>query len=96
MASYFKAPLFRSDWFRKLVTSLPCQSCGVEGTQAAHRNQHKGMALKTSDALVVALCPTCHAQLDQGKDMTRDERRDMWDQCYINQMKTLIETGRLK
>jgi heterodisulfide reductase subunit B len=54
------------------------------------------MALKTSDALVVALCPTCHSQLDQGKDMTRDERRDMWDQAYINQMKTLIETGRLK
>ena len=96
MTSYFKTKLFRSEPFRKLVASLPCQSCGSEGTQAAHRNQGKGLALKTSDALVVALCPTCHHELDQGMDMTKEQRRDFWNQCYIKQMQYMIETGLVK
>lgn len=96
MTSYFKAPQFRSEKFRKLVTSLPCQHCGTSGTQAAHRNQGKGLALKTSDALIVALCPTCHSQLDQGKDMDRTERRAFWDDAYIRQMQYMIEEGMLK
>ena len=96
MTSYFKTKLFRSEPFRKLVTTLPCQSCGSEGTQAAHRNEGKGMALKTSDALVVALCPACHTRLDQGSDMTKEEKREFWDDCYIKQTKTMIETGMLK
>lgn len=32
MTSYFKAPQFRSEKFRKLVTTLPCQHCGSEFT----------------------------------------------------------------
>ena len=95
MPSYLKTKLFRSEPFRRLVTSLPCQSCGIEGTQAAHRNQGKGLALKTSDALVVALCPACHHDLDQGGDMTKTERREFWDRMYIRQMQVLIETGQL-
>ena len=96
MTSYFKAPQFRSEKFRKLVTSLPCQHCGAHGTQAAHRNMGKSMSLKTSDALVVALCPTCHQNLDQGKDMDRTERRAFWDDAYIRQMQYMIEEGMLK
>lgn len=96
MTSYFKAPQFRSEKFRKLVTTLPCQHCGAEGTQAAHRNEGKSLSLKTSDALCVALCPTCHQRLDQGKDMDRTERRAFWDDAYIRQMQTMIEKGMLK
>ena len=96
MTSYFKVPKFKSEPFRRLVTSLPCQSCGAENTQAAHRNEGKGMALKTSDALVVALCPTCHTLLDQGSDMTKLEKREFWNDCYIKQAQHLIETGRIK
>ena len=96
MTSYFKEQQFKSEKFRRLVTTLPCQHCGSEGTQAAHRNQGKGLALKTSDALIVALCPTCHTQLDQGKDMDRTERRAFWDDAYIRQMQTMIERGLLK
>ena len=96
MTSYFKTPLFRSERFRRLVTTLPCQQCGIEGTQAAHRNEGKSMALKTSDALCVSLCVTCHAYLDQGKDMDKTERRAFWDDAYIKQMQTMIEKGMLK
>lgn len=78
MTSYFKEPQFRSEKFRKLVTSLPCQHCGAEGTQAAHANLScfgKGMGRKASDFAIMALCPTCHMGLDQGKSMTKEERR---------------------
>jgi hypothetical protein len=90
-----KQMTFRGEWFRRLVTTLPCQHCGADGTQAAHRNQGKGLSLKTSDALVVALCPTCHARIDQGRDMDRDSRRAFWDDAYIRQTQHLIETGML-
>ena len=96
MTSYFKHKLFRSEPFRRLVTSLPCQWCGASGTQAAHRNQGKGLSLKTSDALVVALCPDCHHELDQGTKMTKEQRRDFWNDCYIKQMQYMIETEMLK
>ena len=96
MTRYLKTPLFRSEQFRKLVTSLPCQVCGQEGTQAAHRNEGKGMGLKTSDALVVALCPTCHTRLDQGSDMTRAEKREFWDSAYIRQMQYMVEKRLIK
>ena len=87
---------FRSESFRRLVASLPCQHCGAHGrTQAAHRNEGKGMGIKTSDALVAALCFECHAELDNGKSMTKVERRDFWNRVYISTIKTLIEQNLL-
>ena len=91
-----RQPAFRSEKFRRLVASLPCQHCGVDGrTQAAHRNEGKGMGLKTSDALVAALCVECHAELDNGKRLSRPERQDMWNRAYINTIQALIEQQRL-
>ena len=91
-----RQPAFRSEKFRRLVASLPCQNCGADGgTQAAHRNESKGMGLKTSDALVAALCGICHHELDNGKNLTRDERRDMWNRAYITTIQALIEQGHL-
>ena len=50
MPSYFKEPTHRSTAWLKAVASLPCVLCYREGmTQAAHRNEGKGMALKTHD-----------------------------------------------
>lgn len=91
-----RKPAFRSEKLRRLVATLPCQHCGAHGrTQAAHRNEGKGMGLKTSDALVAALCVECHTELDNGKRLTREERRDMWNRAYINTIQALIEQGRL-
>lgn len=88
---------YRSEKLRRAVASLPCQHCGREGaTQAAHRNEGKGMGLKVSDALVAALCDRCHAEIDSGRTMTRDERRDFWNQAYIKTAQALIERGLLK
>lgn len=91
------AKTFRSEKFLRLMRELPCANCGAEdGTVcAAHRNEGKGMAMKNSDALVAPLCFTCHAALDQGKDLTRQERRSMWNEAFISAVVRLIESGRL-
>ena len=53
------------------------------------------MGLKTSDALLAALCSDCHRELDQGKDMSKAERRDMWNRACIRTYQTLVESGAL-
>ena len=87
--------MFRSQKLLKAVRECPCMHCGVEdGTvAAAHSNMQKGMGIKASDALVAPLCFTCHRELDQGKDLTRDQRRYMWEQAYIRGMQYMIENG---
>jgi hypothetical protein len=52
---------------------------------AAHSNQlrhGKGMGLKASDEYVAFLCYCCHSELDQGKNLTKQQRRDMWQTAY--------------
>lgn len=87
--------IFRSPKLLKLCQLIPCQNCGADdGTVcAAHRNESKGMALKVSDAMVAALCHKCHFELDNGKNMTREERRDMWNRAYIKTIQLFIERG---
>jgi hypothetical protein len=48
--------------------------------QAAHTNWGggKGAAIKADDNLVAALCLRCHYAIDQGKDLSKEERQAMW------------------
>ena len=89
---------YRNPKLLKLADGAPCMMCAIQdGTVvAAHRNQGKGMGIKVSDALVASLCFKCHSYLDQGKEMSREERRDFWNQAYINTMQAMIERGILK
>jgi hypothetical protein len=69
--------------------------CIQNGTiVACHSNQSKhgkGMGIKAPDSLVVALCHTCHHELDNGNKLSKEERRHLWDQAYIKTMQYLIE-----
>lgn len=89
--------MYRNKKLLEIVREIPCQCCGAcDGTVvAAHRNQGKGMGLKVSDALVAALCHSCHAELDQGLKLDRAERRAMWDSAYISTMQYMIENNLL-
>ena len=91
-----KRPLFRSKRMMEIMRDLPCGVCGAQdGTVvAAHRNEGKGMGLKVSDALVAAMCYRCHMELDQGKG-TREVKRQMWNQAYVNSIQYLIENNTL-
>lgn len=62
---------------------------------AAHRNETKGIGIKVSDAWVAFICGECHSIVDNGKDLTREERRTEWFRAYANTMKWLLESGRL-
>lgn len=58
------------------VRRLPCMCCGrVGATQAAHKNESKGMALKTDDRTAMALCLDCHRDYDNGGVMDKDSAR---------------------
>jgi len=94
--NYLKTPVFRSDKWLRAVASLPCMLCFREGaTQAAHRNVGKGMGMKTDDCFTAALCVDCHAEIDQGGALTRQERRDRLDQAILMTVRQLAVDGRL-
>jgi len=86
---------YRNEKLRRAVASLPCQNCGLEGsTQASHSNQlqdGRGISHKTSDAMLAALCNRCHYEIDYGKDLNREEKREIWDKAYRRTMRALIE-----
>jgi hypothetical protein len=50
---------------------------------------------KADDCLTAALCPTEHAEIDQGRDMTRDERRAKMDRAIVLTLQALVRRGRV-
>ena len=93
--NWLKSSTFRSPKWLRAVSEVPCVRCGAE-SQAAHRNEGKGMALKTDDCLTAALCQKCHAEIDQGRDMSRDERRREMDGAILKTITGLARAGRLQ
>lgn len=92
---------------RKLLDcayDFPCmlQLPGCEGGTAgepAHANSHrqgKGGAMKAHDCFHVPACRSCHRQLDQGRDMTREEKREAWERAFWNYLPALFEAGKLE
>lgn len=78
----------------------PCQHCGIkdESVVAAHSNQlrdGKGRGLKASDAMIAALCYRCHIELDQGKDLSKNDRVALWEEAHRKTMQWLIENEHL-
>lgn len=49
----------------------------------AHRNEGKGMGLKVPNYLTIPACYACHAEYDQGKRFIRDQKRNMWNDAYV-------------
>jgi hypothetical protein len=86
----------RSKKLLKLVAGLDCQACGSGNmVQAAHTNWGggKGRGVKADDNLVAALCLKCHYEIDQGKDMSKEERQEMWELAHIATIKKLYSLG---
>lgn len=79
-------------WLAAVGQIEQCVLCGQWGTQVAHRNELKGMGMKTDDCATAALCPECHTEIDNGKNLTRDERRQLMDRAIVL---TLIQIARM-
>ncbi|MNN78872.1 hypothetical protein D3C81_1954670 [compost metagenome] len=51
------------------------------------------MSQKTDDCLCAAICPNCHARIDNGHDLSRDERRAMLDRAVLDTITQLARMG---
>ena len=92
--------MYRNKKLLEVVRESPCQHCGIEdGTVvAAHSNQlidGKGRGLKAHDYRIAALCFTCHAELDQGKDLSKAERVNMWEAAHRRTIGWLFDNDHL-
>ncbi|MEM7831902.1 hypothetical protein [Morganella morganii] len=88
--------MFRSKKWLQAVREIDCcVLCGRYGVQAAHRNEGKGMGIKADDCLTAALCEECHYRIDNGRDMTREERRSEMDKAIVLTIRKLANEGRL-
>ena len=73
--------IIRSRLLRRLASGKACVMCGIQdGTIVlAHSNllEHgKGFSQKSSDLMGAWLCAECHYEYDQGKNMSKAEKRD--------------------
>lgn len=84
---------------KKLVETfrqIPCQHCGADDSTivAAHSNwsiHGHGKGIKSSDPFCASLCARCHVPiLDQGKDLSKIERQQMWWDAHVKTIKELV------
>lgn len=91
---------YRNQYLLERVRQSECQCCGLnDGTVvAAHSNQQrdgKGTGIKAHDYRIAALCHSCHFKLDQGHNLTKYERREMWEEAHRKTIGWLFENGHL-
>ncbi|NCH41212.1 hypothetical protein EHI94_01970 [Cronobacter sakazakii] len=70
-----------------------CVLCNRWGVQAAHRNEGKGTGFKVDDSLTAALCVDCHHTIDNGRELTREERRALMDRAIVLTLRDLTRRG---
>lgn len=93
--------MYRNNKILQIARHSPCQICGIEdGTiVGAHSNQlrdGKGKGIKAHDYRVAYLCHHCHSQLDQGHELTKQQRIYVWDEAHRKTIGWLFEQGYLE
>lgn len=93
--------IYRNKKLLEIVRNFPCQHCGKQdGTVvAAHSNQlrdGKGKGIKASDFRIASLCFACHYELDQGKNLSKQERLEMWEEAHRKTIGLLFDNGHLQ
>jgi len=93
--------LYRNKVLLELIRNIPCQHCYIDdGTVvAAHSNQlrdGKGRGIKSHDYRIAALCYICHMELDQGKNLSKQERIEMWEEAHRKTIGLLFDNGKLQ
>lgn len=82
-------------WFAAVASLESCVLCGQHGVQVSHSNMHRGMGQKSAPWMTAALCPACHGDIDNGKSLTRVERRELHARAINLTHSALISAGRL-
>lgn len=82
-------------WFAAVASLESCVLCRRYGVQVAHSNQHRGMGQKAPPYMTAALCPQCHYEIDNGRDLSQAERRERMDYAITMTHCKLIQLGKL-
>ena len=53
-------------------------------------------SLKAHDYRIAALCYRCHSMVDQGYQMSKEEKREMWEEAHRKTIGWLFENGHIK
>jgi hypothetical protein len=93
--------IYRNKTLLEIVRDIPCQHCEIaDGTVvAAHSNQlrdGKGRGIKSHDYRIAALCYACHMELDQGKNLSKQKRVEMWEEAHRKTIGLLFDNGKLQ
>lgn len=93
--------IYRNAKILELAKESPCQCCGkFDGTiVAAHSNQlrdGKGTGIKAHDYRVAYLCHSCHHEIDNGKNFSREERAAVWEEAHRGTIGWLFSNGHIK
>ena len=77
------------------MAGLDCQHCGFPYSQAAHTNwgSGKGRGIKGDDNAIAALCLKCHFEIDQGANLSKEERQEMWYRAHKKTVSALVNAG---
>lgn len=73
-----------------------CEGHSSHGCEPAHSNQQrhgKGMGNKAADYMHAASCHACHAELDQGRSLSRAERRAYFEEAWERTLALYFENG---
>ena len=81
-----------------LARDMPCVMCGAQDgtTVAAHSNlsEHgKGWGHKADDCMTAWLCYRCHTELDQGRKMDKEQKRDFMLTAICKTVRELWNRG---
>ena len=90
--------MYRNKHLLEVLRRSPCQHCGrQDGTVcAAHSNQlrdGKGRSIKAHDYRIAYLCYKCHTNIDQGTQMSRQQREYEWENAHRKTIGWLFENG---
>lgn len=83
-------------WFAAVASLDACALCGAYGVQVAHSNRDRGMGQKAPAHMTAALCPACHHEIDNGRDLPQAERRALMDRAIVRTHDQLIRAGKLR
>lgn len=83
-------------WCDAVHTIECCVLCHAFGIQWCHRNEGKGMGLKTKPWMTAALCPSCHHEIDNGHKLDQEHRRALMDRAIVLTHARLIDRGFLR
>lgn len=83
-------------WFQAVASIPACVLCGAWGVQVSHSNRDRGMSQKSAAHQTAALCPGCHNDIDNGKDLSQAERRALHDRAITLTHDWLIRNGKLR